>query len=110
MQLPAYRQHTLVLTGPPARLATSLPQKNQVDWFAPRPLWEFFTKFNVPKNQTKWTSRLKCNLYYYRTNYLGLLLLALAGAFLRAPLGMAASALLLTALLCFNDPFAATLK
>lgn len=84
--------------------------KPQVEWFAPRPVWEFFTKFNVPKNQTKWTSRLKCNLYYYRTNYLGLLLLSLAGAFVRAPLGLAASALLLTALLCFNDPFAATLK
>lgn len=82
----------------------------EVEWFAPRPLWEFFTKFNVPKNQTKWTSRLKCNLYYYRTNYLGLLLLGLAGAFLRQPWGLAASALLLVALLCFNDPFAATIN
>jgi hypothetical protein len=82
----------------------------QVDYFAPRPLWEFFQKFTIPKNQTKWTSRLKCNVYYYRTNYLGVLVLALLVAFLWQPLSLLASALCITALLSFNDPFAATVK
>jgi hypothetical protein len=27
----------------------------------PRAAWEFLSGFTVPKNQTKWTSRLKCN-------------------------------------------------
>jgi hypothetical protein len=27
----------------------------------PRPVWEFCSGFSIPKNQAKWTSRLKCN-------------------------------------------------
>lgn len=91
-------------------MLSSTVQQKQVDWLAPRPIWEFFSKFSIPKNQTKWTSRLKCNVYYYRTNYLGILVLGLLGVFLRLPWGLLASALGLSALLCFNDPFAAGLK
>lgn len=82
----------------------------QVDWLAPRPVWEFFSKFSIPKNQTKWTSRLKCNVYYYRTNYLAVLVLALLAAFFRQPLSLLASGLSILALLCFNDPFTAAVK
>lgn len=28
---------------------------------APRPIWEVCSGVSIPKNQTKWTSRLKCN-------------------------------------------------
>jgi hypothetical protein len=42
----------------------------QVDWNTrPRPVTEFFAKFTPPKTQGKLTSRLKCNVYYYRANY-----------------------------------------
>lgn len=86
------------------------PYPTQVDWLAPRPVWEFLTKFSIPKNQSKWTSRLKCNAYYYRTNYLLLLVLALVAAFLRQPLSLLAAALSITGLLSFNDPFAVSIK
>lgn len=33
----------------------------EVELKAPRAAWEFFASFTIPKNQTKWTSRLKCN-------------------------------------------------
>eukprot|EP00878_Enallax_costatus_P043280 GHUV01051164.1.p1 GENE.GHUV01051164.1~~GHUV01051164.1.p1 ORF type:complete len:125 (-),score=31.09 GHUV01051164.1:431-805(-) len=82
----------------------------QVDWKAPRPIWEFVSKFSVPKNHNKWTSRLKCNVYYYRTNYLIILALALVVAFLRRPLSLVAATCSLLALLSFNDPFAVSLK
>lgn len=82
----------------------------EVDWLAPRPVGEFFSKFSIPKNQTKWTSRLKCNVYYYRTNYLAVLVLALLAAFFRQPLSLLASGLSILALLCFNDPFTAAVN
>lgn len=82
----------------------------EVDWKAPRPLWEFFSKFGPPKNQTKWISRLKCNVYYYRTNYLLILLLTYCLAFLRNPVALGATCICTFALLCFNDPFANALN
>lgn len=82
----------------------------QVDWLAPRPVSEFFSKFSIPKNHSKWTSRLKCNAYYYRTSYLALLAASLALALLRRPLGLLGAALALLALLVFNDPFTVSLK
>jgi hypothetical protein len=33
----------------------------EVELKAPRAALEFFSSFTVPKNQIKWTSRLKCN-------------------------------------------------
>lgn len=33
----------------------------EAELLRPRAAWEFFSGFSVPKNKTKWTSRLKCN-------------------------------------------------
>lgn len=42
----------------------------QVDWKQrPRSAAEFFTRFTPPKSSTRLQSRMKCNVYYYRTNY-----------------------------------------
>ncbi|KAF6255729.1 prenylated rab acceptor PRA1 [Scenedesmus sp. NREL 46B-D3] len=82
----------------------------EVDWKAPRPLLEFLSKFSIPKNQSKWSSRVKCNVYYYRTNYLAILVLALLLAFLRRPLALLGAAASLAALMCFNDPFSSSLN
>ncbi|KAL5161862.1 PRA1 family protein A1 [Glycine soja] len=69
----------------------------EVDWSSPpRPLSEFFSRFTVPRSSSKWNSRLKCNLYYYRTNYFILIVSVLILGFLRRPLAIVAA--LLTAL------------
>jgi hypothetical protein len=49
-------------------------------------------------------------VYYYRTNYLAILLLALVLAFLRQPWSLLSAGLCTVALLCFNDPYAASVK
>lgn len=82
----------------------------QADWAAPRPLWEFCTKFSIPKNHTKWTSRLKCNAYYYRSNYLALLLLSASVALLRQPLALAGALLLVLGAMLLNEPFSTAFK
>ena len=41
----------------------------QVEWRAPRPMSEFLFAshaFFIPKTGSKWGSRIKNNLYYYR--------------------------------------------
>ncbi|URE27311.1 hypothetical protein MUK42_36131 [Musa troglodytarum] len=35
----------------------------------PAPHSEFFCRFTFPRSFAKWGSPIKCNLYYYRTNY-----------------------------------------
>ncbi|CAL9153051.1 unnamed protein product [Musa hybrid cultivar] len=35
----------------------------------PAPHSEFFSRFTFPRSYAKWSSPIKCNLYYYRTNY-----------------------------------------
>lgn len=36
----------------------------EVDWsIPPRPLGEFFGKFSVPRNDSKWEARFRCNVY-----------------------------------------------
>ncbi|GBG58800.1 hypothetical protein CBR_g200 [Chara braunii] len=83
----------------------------EVEWSAPpRPLSEFFAKFTPPKNQSKWKSRLKCNFYYYRTNYFILLLLVLGLGFLRNPLALVAVGLAALSAMCLNDTFALSLS
>ncbi|CAI0427330.1 unnamed protein product [Linum tenue] len=81
----------------------------EVDWSSPpRPLAEFFSRFTVPKSSAAWNSRLKCNLYYYRTNYFIMIVLILGLGFLRRPLSIVAA---LSTALCFaflNDSFAGT--
>ncbi|GAQ85810.1 Vesicle transport protein [Klebsormidium nitens] len=83
----------------------------EVDWTTrPRPLNEFFSKFSTPRNlQGKLTSRLKCNAYYYRTNYFLLVLLTLALAFARNPAALIAVAVAGFSAMCLNDSFALSL-
>ncbi|KAJ7283102.1 hypothetical protein O6H91_13G002600 [Diphasiastrum complanatum] len=79
----------------------------EVEWSTPpRPLAEFFSKFTVPKTRAKWTSRLKCNLYYYRTNYFILVTLVLVIGFIRNPLALIAVSLAGLSVACLNDSFA----
>ncbi|KAG5237529.1 hypothetical protein OIU77_013542 [Salix suchowensis] len=81
----------------------------EIDWTSPpRPLNEFFSKFTIPRSYSKWSSRLKCNLYYYRTNYFLLILLILGVACILRPLAILATALSALAIAFFNDSFAAS--
>jgi len=73
----------------------------EVEWNAPpKHPREFFQKFTQPKNMAKWKSRLKCNLYYYRTNYFIIICVTLGLAFAFRPLSLVIVALLLLAVLC----------
>mmetsp|Transcript_8039 Transcript_8039/g.29702 ORF Transcript_8039/g.29702 Transcript_8039/m.29702 type:complete len:161 (+) Transcript_8039:355-837(+) len=79
----------------------------EVEWNAPpKHPREFFQKFTQPKNMAKWKSRLKCNLYYYRTNYFIIICVTLGLAFAFRPLSLVIVALLLLAVLCQIDSFA----
>ncbi|KAI5574914.1 hypothetical protein POPTR_010G198000v4 [Populus trichocarpa] len=81
----------------------------EIDWTSPpRPLNEFLSKFTIPRSYSKWSSRLKCNLYYYRTNYFILILLILGVACILRPLAILATALSALAIAFFNDSFAAS--
>ena len=71
-----------------------------------RPLTEFFAKFTPPKSQSKLTSRLKCNVYYYRANYFCILVGCFLVAFFRNPWALVACAMACFSLLCANDSFA----
>ncbi|XP_030521656.1 PRA1 family protein A1-like [Rhodamnia argentea] len=81
----------------------------EVDWsLPPRPLPEFFSRFTVPRSYAKWSSRLKCNLYYYRTNYFIMIVVILALGFLRRPLAIVAALLTTLSIAFLNDSFAGT--
>lgn len=81
----------------------------EVDWSSPpRPLSEFFSRFTVPRSYAKWNSRLKCNLYYYRTNYFIMVVFILALGFIRRPLAIIAAALTALSIAFLNDSFAGT--
>ncbi|KAK8955108.1 PRA1 family protein A1 [Platanthera zijinensis] len=81
----------------------------EVDWSSPpRPLTEFFSRFTVPRSSSKLNSRLKCNFYYYRTNYFIMIIFILAIAFLRKPLAIVASGLTAVSIAFLNDSFAVT--
>nr|GMD43423.1 PRA1 family protein A1-like [Ipomoea batatas]GMD45032.1 PRA1 family protein A1-like [Ipomoea batatas]GMD46526.1 PRA1 family protein A1-like [Ipomoea batatas] len=79
----------------------------EVDWSSPpRPLSEFFSRFTVPRSYAKWNSRLKCNLYYYRTNYFLMIVFILGMGFLRRPLAIVAALLTALSIAFLNDSFA----
>ncbi|XP_010558341.1 PREDICTED: PRA1 family protein A1-like [Tarenaya hassleriana] len=79
----------------------------EVDWSSPpRPLSEFFSRFTVPKSFAKWDSRLKCNLYYYRTNYFIMIVAILGLGFLTRPLAIVAALLTVLSVAFLNDSFA----
>ncbi|XP_010543267.1 PREDICTED: PRA1 family protein A1 [Tarenaya hassleriana] len=81
----------------------------EVDWSSPpRPLSEFFSRFTVPKSCAKWDSRLKCNLYYYRTNYFIMIVFILGLGFLTRPLAIIAALLTALTVAFLNDSFAGT--
>ncbi|KAL5717251.1 PRA1 protein A1 [Ranunculus cassubicifolius] len=81
----------------------------EVDWSSPpRPLAEFFSRFTIPRSYSKWTSRLKCNLYYYRTNYFLMIILVLLLGFIRRPLAIVAAVLTGLSIAFLNDSFAVT--
>mmetsp|Transcript_25793 Transcript_25793/g.48939 ORF Transcript_25793/g.48939 Transcript_25793/m.48939 type:complete len:213 (+) Transcript_25793:237-875(+) len=83
----------------------------EVEWAVPpRSPKEFFAKFTPPRSASRWTSRLKCNVYFYRTNYAILLALVLAVAFFRNPLALVALSLLGFTVMCLNDPFATSVS
>ncbi|KAK3275531.1 hypothetical protein CYMTET_16341 [Cymbomonas tetramitiformis] len=83
----------------------------EVEWTVPpRPPNEFFAKFTPPKTLSKWQSRVKCNVYYYRANYVIILFISFAIAFYRNPYALLAVALSSLALLCLNDSFASALS
>ncbi|KAG0487826.1 hypothetical protein HPP92_006377 [Vanilla planifolia] len=79
----------------------------EVDWSSPpRPFTEFFSRFAVPRSFAKWNSRLKCNLYYYRTNYFIMITFFLGIGFLRRPLAIIAAMLSVLSIAFLNDSFA----
>ncbi|KAG9453087.1 hypothetical protein H6P81_005991 [Aristolochia fimbriata] len=81
----------------------------EVDWSSPpRPLPEFFSKFTFPRSYSKWNSRLKCNLFYYRTNYFIMIVFILGLGFLRKPLAIIAALLTALSIAFLNDSFAVT--
>ncbi|TYK25020.1 PRA1 family protein A1-like [Cucumis melo var. makuwa] len=80
----------------------------EVDWSSPpRPISEFFSRFTIPRSSAKWNSRLKCNLYYYRTNYFIMIVFILALGFLRRPLAIVAAFLTALSIAFLNDSFLA---
>jgi hypothetical protein len=79
----------------------------QVDWKAkPRPLVEMMRSFTIPRNSRKWSSRVKCNTFYYRANYLGILSVMYLFNFYRNPGSLFALLLVMLSLLLLNDNFA----
>mmetsp|Transcript_31962 Transcript_31962/g.38646 ORF Transcript_31962/g.38646 Transcript_31962/m.38646 type:complete len:215 (+) Transcript_31962:279-923(+) len=79
----------------------------EAEWTAPpRSPKEFFAKFSPPKTASKWTSRIKCNVYFYRSNYFIILMLCLVVAFYRNPVACFGTGLASFCLLCANDTFA----
>ncbi|KAI3447718.1 hypothetical protein Pfo_004383 [Paulownia fortunei] len=89
----------------------------EVDWSSPpRPFSEFFSRFTVPRSYAKWNSRLKCNLYYYRTNYFIMIVFILVSmcvrvsgmGFLRRPLAIVAALMTALSIAFLNDSFAGT--
>ncbi|GMP50904.1 hypothetical protein CsSME_00017329 [Camellia sinensis var. sinensis] len=71
-------------------------------------LREFFSRFAFPQSSSKWNSRLKCNLYYYRTNYFIMIVFILGLGFLRRPLTIIAAAFTALSVALLNDSFAGT--
>ncbi|EFJ36001.1 hypothetical protein SELMODRAFT_141259 [Selaginella moellendorffii] len=89
------------------KLAELVNALKEVEWTTPpRPLAEFFAKFAIPKTRAKWESRVKCNLYYYRTNYFLSIAFILCIGFIRNPLAFIAVLISSIGTACLNDSFA----
>ncbi|KAH0895455.1 hypothetical protein HID58_045023 [Brassica napus] len=78
----------------------------EVEWSTPpRSLGEFFSRFAFPRSFSKWKSRLKCNLYYYRTNYFILVIFVLGLALITRPLAIVGAAFTALSIAFLNDSF-----
>nr|XP_043638498.1 PRA1 family protein A1-like [Erigeron canadensis] len=76
----------------------------EVEWSSgPRPLSEFFSRFSIPSTLPKWNSRLKCNLYYYRTNYFIMIVFILGLGFIRRPLAIFGATFTALTIALLND-------
>jgi hypothetical protein len=64
----------------------------------------------LPKSGSKWNSRIKNNLYYYRSNYVLMFLLSFAICFFRNPAALVSIIIVTGGILCLNDPIAAGTK
>ncbi|KAM0851666.1 hypothetical protein ACQ4PT_052273 [Festuca glaucescens] len=73
---------------------------------APRP--GVLLPLHRPRSYSKWTSRLKCNLYYYRTNYFILIMFILGLGFLWKPVAILAAFMTGFSIAFLNDSFAVT--
>ncbi|CAK0741618.1 hypothetical protein CVIRNUC_001338 [Coccomyxa viridis] len=83
----------------------------EVDWtLPPRSIREFFTNFTGLPAQNKLLPRVKCNLYYFRTSYLLLVVLVFTAALLRNVGALFAISVCVMGGLCLNDPFAFSLS
>lgn len=85
----------------------------EAEWSSPpRPLSEFFAKFAAPTTFSKWSNRLKCNLYVYRANYFIVinLMLILCSAVLRCPTSFMGAIFASFGIACLNDSFAISLS
>ena len=67
---------------------------------------ECFRNFTYPRSKTKLASRFKCNVYYYRANYVIVILLSYILAFYRNPKAFLALLLAVLAAMFLNDNFA----
>ena len=63
-------------------------------------------KYSLPQTRKAWITRLKCNLFHFRINYLLLLLLTSALVLLLRPLSLLYLSLAFVGLLVQNDQFA----
>jgi len=88
-----------------------LDNLREVEWNkAPRSMSDFLGAFKPPKNQKDWRSRVKCNVYYYRTNYALIFPSVFVAFVLRNPSALVAiSTAGLATMLC-NDSFARSTK
>lgn len=109
--LPAPRRPPVAMDWGNVTTDELLDALREAEWNTrPRPLVECFAKFAPPTTASKLVSRLKCNAYFYRTNYVMLLVACFVFAFVRNPLALLACALLVLGALLCNDSFAQALS
>ena len=102
------RENTCVAKG---QTDLIIMQLVQVDWSQPpRPASDFFSRFSFPSTTQKLQQRLKCNVYYYRSNYALVVLVSFIIAFIRRPTALLSILAFGFGALCLNDTFATMLR
>lgn len=71
---------------------------------------DFFGTFKPAKNAKEWQSRVKCNIYYYRTNYALIFPPVFVAFVLRNPSALVAITTAGLATMLCNDSFARSAK